>query len=134
MTKKISTKQKTSGIYLGQISFIILQLFGVFKPFNWNSKWKNWIYHVYSIFMISLFFYFFIAILLFLLLKAKNIENEMESFYHFLAFFTVFFKMMTIFVRSQIAMELVNLFRNQLCQPRDDGEVKILHNTSYFSR
>ncbi|XP_051164235.1 odorant receptor 9a-like [Leptopilina boulardi] len=121
-------------LYLGEISFILLQLFGIFKPLTWNTKWKTLIYYLYSIFMITIYFYFDISILLFLLLKAQNIDNEMESLYHFLAFFTVFFKMITIFLHSKIAIELVNLFKNKLCQPRDDVELKILQNTSYSCR
>lgn len=120
-------------IYMGEISFTLLQLFGACKPHSWKSRFKICLYHVYSTIMITIYFIFVFSILIFLI-RAKNIDSEMETFFHFLAFFTVLFKMISIFLQSKSVVKTNYLFKNELCQPRDDYELKLLLRTSHSCR
>lgn len=121
-------------IYIGEISFLLFHLTGIFKPIAWNSKWKIWLYNAYSTFMITIYFIFVFSILIYILRLAQNLETKIETTFQFLALSNVFFKMISILVQSRTAIASISLFMNKLCQPRDTFESKILQQSSHACR
>lgn len=126
--------EKKEKFYTGQISFFLFYLIGILKPITWNSRWKIWFYNLYSLFMITLYFIFVFSIFIYILRIAQNAEAKIETTFQFLALFNVFFKMISILIQTKTAIESINLFMNEICQPRDKIESEILKQSSHYSR
>lgn len=131
---KIKNEFTDCKFYYGQISFFLFELIGICKPFNWNSNLKIFFYNSYTTFIIIIYILFLISILIYILQNFHNIDNEMETFYYFLALFTVLFKMIIILIKRKTVIETQKLFMNKLCQPRDNFELDILQRTSISCR
>lgn len=123
-----------SKFYYGQISFFLFQLIGIYRPVNWNSSCQIFVYNSYSTFIIIIYVNFVFSILIFILQNFHSLDNEMDTFYYFLALFTVLFKMLTIFAKRKTVIEAEKIFLNKLCQARDTFESEILERTSNSCR
>lgn len=72
--------------------------------------------------------------LIFILFSAPNADSRIETTFQFLALCNSFVKMICILVQNKTALELISLFTNELCQPRDRIESEIIQKSSYYSR
>lgn len=125
---------RKNNLYIGQISILLFKLIGIYKPVLWKTKSKIFLYNLYSLFTISIVFFFIFSIFMYIIVNLENIDGEMETFFYFLVLMNNFNKMISILLQRSIIIESKNLFRNELCQPRDEFEFKIQQQTSNSCR
>lgn len=120
--------------YTGQISIILLSLFGFWQPVNLNTKWTIGLYQIYSNFMV--FFYTTFTFTLFMYFKNvwENIDSFMLNLYYFFAIFSILIKQITIIIKRNVIIDLQDKLLYKLCQPRDSYEMEILQKQSQICK
>lgn len=126
--------QKAKEIYIGQISFTLFYIFGMWQPLSWNSRWKIWLYQVYSIFMILFYFSFSVSLFVYLLHVSGDMNLFTEYLYYFLYSIAIFIKQLNIIVKRRIVIKSKNKLLANFCRPRDIQEWDILIRCSQDCR
>lgn len=121
-------------IYTGQISFALFHLFGMWKPFTWQSQWKTWFYRFYSVSMITIYFTFIISLLMYFVKVPQPIETFTENLFYFLCIVATFIKQLCIMVKRKIVIQSSGRFLDKFCEPEDHYESEILQRCSKICR
>lgn len=121
-------------LYIGQISFFIFKLIGIYQPVTCNTRWRIYLYNVYSIFTLTNVFIMVVSLFIYMTENVQTIESELETFFYFLCFSNILYKMISVSTQHQTMDEFKILFLNKHCQSRDNFELKILQRTSNSCR
>lgn len=121
-------------IYMGQISFGLLNLFGMWKPLDWKLKWQMWLYHFFSVFMITLYFTFILSLLMHFVKVSQPIETITENLFYFLCIVATFIKQICIMAKRKLVVESRKKLLNNFCEPEDRYEYEILQKCSQICR
>ena len=118
--------------YNGEISFTLMQFFGIWRPLTWKSPRKIFLFHIYSIF--DLFFFLRILFFLPLFKSTEDAEVITQNSFYFTAAFTIYFKMINVMIQRKKVVETLIMFTYDICEHWSLNEYEILQKSSSTCR
>lgn len=125
---------KKEKLYLGEYSYAMFQLCGIWRPVDWKSKWKIYPYLVFSIISVIMFILFNITFFVNMFQKHESIEILIQSIFYFCTWFMALIKLTILYRTRQTFIESNKMFLSEICQPIDDEEIAILRKASRIGR
>ncbi|XP_063993547.1 odorant receptor 94b-like isoform X2 [Diachasmimorpha longicaudata] len=103
-------------------SFVILQVLGLCRSVNWQEGWKTRLYDCYTYIMLFLLYTNALFQTIYVFTGFKNIDTLIDDCFILLTTINSGFKA-TIFVRQrQEIVDLLRIYRSQMCVPRNAAE------------
>ena len=121
---------KQSDSYNGEISFTLMQFFGIWRPLTWKSPRKIFLFHIYSIFALFLFFFFVFGFFLPLFKSTEDTEVITQNSFYFTAAFTIYFKMINVMIQRKKVIKTLKMLTYDICEHRSLNEYEILQTIS----
>ncbi|XP_063993546.1 odorant receptor 46a-like isoform X1 [Diachasmimorpha longicaudata] len=120
-------------------SFVILQVLGLCRSVNWQEGWKTRLYDCYTYIMLFLLYTNALFQTIYVFTGFKNIDTLIDDCFILLTTINSGFKA-TIFVRQrQEIVDLLRIYRSQMCVPRNAAEEfirdkydRVIHNLSLY--
>ena len=100
-------------------TFTILTICGIWRPMEWSSGWKQYLYWLYSVLVIALIFTFIVSQALYLLQIAINVEGLASSSFTLLTFFYTACKAMNILKSRDHINNFIEILNNKRCKSQN---------------
>ncbi|XP_051169349.1 odorant receptor 2a-like [Leptopilina boulardi] len=121
-------------LYLGEYSYAMFQYCGFWRPINWKSYWKIFLYSVYSTISIVMFILINISFFITIFQFHDSLETQIQSIFYSCVFLTALIKLSLLFRTRQTFIESNQMFLSEICQPCDDEEIAIIRECSRIGR
>ena len=116
--------------YNGEISFTLLEFFGIWRPLTWKSPWKIFLFRIYSIIFLFMFLFIVFSFLLTFFRSTEDTQFITQNSFYFTASCTIYLKMINIMIQQKKVMKTLKMLTNGVCEHRSLNESKILQKCS----
>lgn len=118
---------------LSSLSFRVFLIIGMWRPLSWTSKCKMIIYKIYIFICVTIYSSFVLVLLLYFS-SVQNLNEFTLHLFFFSAAFSIWVKMLTIICRRKIILDTEEILSNELCQPKNLYESRIVDKYSHIVR
>lgn len=125
---------KKREIYIGQISYKLFQICGIWRPLQCNSKLKLRIYYFYSIFTLTLYFLSTFLLFIYMFQIHEDVKSLTQSVFYFSTYFNVLMKLSMLVIRREIFIKSNTMLLSDMCRSRDNYEADIVNKCSDIGR
>lgn len=110
---------------VGEYSFKIMEYLGLWRPISWQSIWSIRLYNLYSTMILAFLYYFTFTFFISLFENKHNKKIFVENFFYFTTLIVLCFKITYLRFKREEIIELINMFLQGYCIPRNQDEFKI---------
>ncbi|XP_043464755.1 odorant receptor 43a-like isoform X2 [Leptopilina heterotoma] len=125
---------KKREIYIGQISYTLFQICGIWKPLQCHSQWKLRIYYFYSIFTLTLYFLSTFLLFIYMFQIHEDVKSFTQSVFYFSTYFNVLMKLSMLVIRREVFIKSNTMLLSDMCRSRDNYEADIINKCSEIGR
>ena len=91
--------------YNCEISFTLMQFFGIWRSLTWKSPWKIFLFCIYSIFALFIYFSFVFCFLLPLFKSTEDTQVITQNSFNFTATFTIYLKLINVIIQRKKSLK-----------------------------
>ena len=104
---------------------MILTYFGIWKPTEWKSRWKSYLYNIHSVIVLVIMYTFVASEFVHVVLFFSKFDDVSDTLFLLLTTGSVCYKAVAFLTRKNNLINLGNMMLKDCCLPKNLHEMTI---------